>query len=143
VSNISETIGTVDPFCGREWLRHRASRTDRNRHIIQAAQLKKAQRICCCEVRGNIAMDAPYGNQLCIWAPSEEKHRNGIVNANICIQENLGALHLWSLCRVGALRVEAFQDFRRSALWSIAKCITWSEVSLRKRAPPCLVSRHV
>jgi hypothetical protein len=121
-------------------LRHWASRADRNWHIIQAAELKKAQRVCCGKIRGDIAVDAPYGNQFGIWPSGEKEHRDRIVNANIRVEENLGALHLRSLCRVRALRVEAFQDHRRGALWSISECVAWAKIPLGKRALPCLIN---
>jgi hypothetical protein len=44
------------------------------------------------------------------------------------------------LCRVRALRVEAFQDYRRSALWPICECVAGAEISLGKRALPRLIN---
>jgi hypothetical protein len=85
VSDVSKAISAVNPFGGGEWLRHRASCTDRNRHIIQTAELKKSQRVCCGKVRGDIAVNAPYGNQFGIWSSGEKEHRNCIVNPNICV----------------------------------------------------------
>jgi hypothetical protein len=97
VSDVSEAIGAVNPLGGGERLRHWASRANRNRHIIQAAELKKSQRVCCGKIRGDIAVDAPYGNQFGIWSSGEKEHRDRIVNANICVEENLCAAHLLSL----------------------------------------------
>ena len=85
MSNVSKAISAVNPFGGGERLRHRASRADRNRHIIQAAELKKSQRVCCGKIRWDIAVDAPYGNQFGIWPAGEKEHRNCIVNPNICV----------------------------------------------------------
>jgi hypothetical protein len=85
VADISEAIGAVNPLGGGKRLCHWASCANRNWHIIQAAELKNAQRVCCGEVRGDIAVDAPYGNQFRIWPSGEEEHRDRIVNANICV----------------------------------------------------------
>jgi hypothetical protein len=110
VANIAEPIGAVDPFGGGEGLCHWASRADRNRHIVESAEFKEPQRICSGKVGGDIAVDDPYGNQLRIWPPSEEEHCDRIITPNIRVQENLCPVHRWSLCRVRALRIEAFQD---------------------------------
>ena len=93
VADISEPIGPMHPFGGGEGLRHWASRADRNRHVIEAAEFEEAQRVRRREVRGDIAVDAPYGDELCIGATRQEEHGNGVINTNICIEEDLSAFH--------------------------------------------------
>jgi hypothetical protein len=93
VSNITKPICTVNPLSSCKRLRHWATCANRNWNAIYATELQEAQRICCSQVRRDIAVNAPYSNQFGIWPPGEEEHRDRVVNSNIGVEKDLRALH--------------------------------------------------
>jgi hypothetical protein len=104
---VAKPVSAVHPLCRRKRLRHWTSRADRDGHVVEATELQETACILGSKVRWDVAVDTPNSHDVGIAPSGKVEHRDGVVNTNIGVQEDLVAVH------------ERAMIDRRRARWSV------------------------